>query len=156
MANNSASDIYTVTFRLIFENRVNADGPDAFADSNLFLTDSLNVDDIFFSDIKSDTLFGDEVGGALTGTFGNELVQGNSADLFTYTLNPTDVVNLNMSWTLEGGDFDTMGLATASMSARLLVDSVTVKTPLPGTVVMVALGIVLLPLQRRLRGKQLS
>ena len=153
LTNSSASDIYLVTFKLSYSNLVNADGGDAFADSELTLDSEMNLDgnitEEFFTDLKSDTFFGDEIGGGLTGGFGDILSE--SGDMFlSFTLNPSDFLDLNMIWTLEGGDFDG-ALAEAELSAFISIDSVVVKTPLPGTLFLVGIGLILLPLQRRMR-----
>lgn len=150
LINTSSSNIYKVFFRLSYSNSVNADGDDAFADSELILGSNGGFDDVFFSDLKSDTFFGDEDAGLLTGGFGDPLLD-NGDFLFSFILNPSDILDLDMSWTLEGGDFAS-GLAESDFSVFLSIDSVDVKTPLPGTLFLVGIGIILLPLQRRLRG----
>ena len=151
ITNVSLIDTYEVTFKLNFSNMVNADGGDAYADSELTLFKD-GVDEIFFSDLVSDTSFGDTDGGVATGGFGDALSDGGDA-FFTYTLNPSELLELDMSWTLEGGDF-AGGLAEADLSAFLSVHSVerqAVPTPLPATFFLVGLGLALLPLQRRMR-----
>ena len=138
---NDTSSTQTVVFRLDFSNRVNADGGDAYADSALTLNDDNG--EIFFSDLKSDTLFGDEVSGSLTGQFG-DVLNDSGVLFFSFILNPSDVVNLAMSWTLEGGDFEG-GWAEADLSANLTV------VPLPGSLLFMLSGMLLLPLQRLMR-----
>ena len=134
-----------VKLRLDYSNMVNADGDDAFAHSNLFLFDNINPGDIFFSDLKSDTAFGDENGGVLTGGSGEMLSESGSM-VFSYMLAPLDTLELNMIWTLEGGDF-AGGLAEADLSANLTI------VPLPGALLFMVSGLLLLPLQRLLRRK---
>jgi hypothetical protein len=149
LTNTSASDIYAVTFRLSWSNYVNADGADAFADSELTLGSNGGFDDVFFNDLASDIPFGDEIAGIPTGNAGDPL--SDSGDfLFSFLLNPTDVLDLELSWTLEGADF-AGGLAEADLSAFLSIESVDVRAPLPGTLFLVGIGMILLPLQRRLR-----
>lgn len=153
LTNNSATDAYEVVFKLNFSNTVNADGADGVSDSELTL--DADGSEIFFSDLISDTLNGDEDGGNLTGGFGDPLSDSGDA-FFTFLLNPTDMLDLDMAWTLTGGDF-AQGLAEADLSAFLSVYSVTlqggppVPTPLPATFFLVGLGLILLPLQRRMR-----
>lgn len=141
---NDTSTTQTVVFKLDYSNMVNADGGDAFADSELTLNDDNG--EIFFSDLKSDTLFGDEVSGVLTGQFGAMLMDSDIL-FFSYMLNPSEAVNLTMSWTLEGGDFDggAGGLAEANLSANLTI------VPLPGAWLFMLSGMLLLPLQRLMR-----
>jgi hypothetical protein len=118
--NNHVSQVYEVVFRLDWSILVNATGGDAYADSEIILFD--DFDEIFFSDFKSDTFFGNEVGGILTGGFGG-LISDGGIENFTYFLNPGEQVNLSLSWVLEGGDFAS-GLAVADASAFLSVSSV--------------------------------
>jgi len=145
---NDEAVVKEVKFRLDYSNMVNADGPDAYADSSLELFDSLNVNPIFFSDLKSDTLFGDQNGVNLTGGFGDVLME-SGAVIFTYLLNPSETVDLTMSWTLEGEDVSGLAgdLAEASLSANLTV------VPLPGALLFMVSGMLLFPLQRLLRKK---
>ena len=157
--NNSSID-QTVTFRLNFNNTVNADDPagydpnvpandvtDAYAHSNLFLFDDINIGDIFFSDLASDTLNGDENGGDLIDpdSFGATLTESGDL-LFSYIMSPSDEVNLFMSWTLEGGDY-AGGLAEGDLTAFLSVDRV---VPIPGSLWLMLSGMLLL-LQRVVR-----
>lgn len=144
---NDTGSAQNVEFRLDFSNMVNADGGDAFADSELTLQNRLPGDagfsEIFFSDLVSDTSFGDAIGGIATGLFGESLME-NGTQVFGYTLLPGEQVDLWMSWTLSGGDF-LDGLAEASLSADLKL------VPLPGSLLFMASGVLLLPLQRLLR-----
>lgn len=117
---NNSTDIFWVTINLAYDKLVNADGADAYADSELVLQE--NGTEIFFSDLKSDTSFGDEIGAALTGGFGDELTDSGTF-VKVFELNPADVLTLDLIWTLEGGDYDA-GLAEGDLSAFLSVASV--------------------------------
>lgn len=144
---NNSSGKQTVTFRLNFNNTVNADGLDAYAQSNLFLNDG-GFDDIFFSHLMSDTVNPDENGGVpiVPESFGAELTESGDL-LFSFMLNPTESLDLLLRWELDGGDFSG-GLATADLDAFLSVDRV---VPLPGSFFLMASGMLLLPLQRLMR-----
>ncbi len=153
---NNTSVMQTVVFRLSFSNMVNADDTadfdntgitDAYAHSNFFLFDDISIGDIFFSDLSSDTLNGDENGGNLIdpATYGATLTESGDV-LFSYMINPSDEVNLFMSWTLEGGDY-VGGLAEADLNAFLSVDRV---VPLPGSLWLMLSGMLVL-LQRAVR-----
>ncbi|MCU7939377.1 MAG: PEP-CTERM sorting domain-containing protein [gamma proteobacterium symbiont of Bathyaustriella thionipta] len=152
---NASSDIYEVVFKLVFSNMVNADGADAFSDSELSL--SQDGSEVAFSDLVSDTLFGDavfvdEANDGATGTFGESFTDSRTI-LISLDLNPGDIIELDMFWTLAGGDFAS-GLAEADLSAFLSVDSVTNKSqpepvPAPGTLLLLGLGLFFLSLKRR-------
>lgn len=149
LTNSSASDIYEVAFRLSYSNFVEASGGDAYADSELTLGSNGGFDDVFFSDLFTDTVNGNEVGGNPVAGFGGPLSESGDFT-FDFLLNPSDILDLELSWTLEGGDFAS-GYAGADLSAFLSIDSVVVRTPLPGTLFLVGIGMILLPLQRRMR-----
>jgi len=127
---------------------VNADGGDAYSDSELTLHHKLPGDidfsEIFFSQLISDTSFGDVVGG-VPGLFGESLTESGS-QLFNYMLAPGEQVDLIMSWTLFGGVYHPDGgLAEANLTADLTL------VPLPGSLLFMVSGMLLLPLQRLLR-----
>ena len=66
------------------------------------------------------------------------------------TLAPTDLIMMDMRWTLEGGDFAS-GSADANLSATLNVTSVTNVTPAvpePGTLLLLGGGLLGLVLAR--------
>ena len=138
---NNSSFMQQVVFRLTFSNMVNADGDDAYAFSNLFMFDDISADDIFFSDLTSDTLNGDLNGGdpTVAGGFGDVLME-NGDLLFTYIMNPSDEVNLFLSWTLDGEDF-AGGLAEGNLNAFLSVDRV---VPVPGALWLMLSGMLVL------------
>lgn len=149
---NLSLNVYDVTFKLDYRNSVNADGDDAYADSELTLFDGTG--EIFFSDLISDTVNEDQVGGDYTGGFGDALSDIGS-EFFTFTLNSGGMIDLDMSWTMVGGDWES-GLAEGSLSAYLSVYAVErlgepTPVPAPSVFSLLALGLILLPLQRRLR-----
>ncbi|NQZ24318.1 MAG: PEP-CTERM sorting domain-containing protein [Colwellia sp.] len=142
--NSSLVDIYQVFFKLTFSNLVNATGDDAYADSEFVLM--ANGSEIFFSDLLSDSLYGNEIGGVLNGDFGGEMTESDTL-LFDFILNPLDILDLELIWTLEGGEYDN-GSSIASFSQFLSVDSVTLQqtappqsVPEPTTLLLFAIGI---------------
>lgn len=147
LTNNSSSEAYEVVFKLDYKNMVNADGADAWSRSTLTVEkDTFTL--VFFSDLLSDSLFSDFDGVANTGTFGDVLSQSGE-EFFNVFINPLDTLQLEMNWTLEGEDLTLNGLAEADLSAFLSVHAVNV--PLPGTFILVGIGMLMLPLQRRMR-----
>jgi len=129
VSNTSGTDSYEVVFGLNFDNRVNADGTDAYADSELTL--GIAGTEEFFSDLVSDILNGDEANGVPLVSFGAILPESGAGLLFTLALNPGETIDMLLSWTLEGGNYAASGLAEADLSAFLYVDSVTNTTQLP-------------------------
>ena len=146
---NDTPSTETVVFRLNYSNMVNADGGDAFAASELTLSQKL-VGDIDFTEIHashlvSDSSIGDFVGGTGTGTFGQSLTDSGDM-LFSFMIGSAEQIELKMSWTLVGGEFfgGPADLAEADLNADLTI------VPLPGSLVLMISGMLLLPLQRRL------
>jgi len=129
LQNTSASMTYDIIFKLVFSNTVNSFGLDAYADSEFVVFEGDPQE--FFSDIKSDTVNGNEVAGVLVdpAASGGTLSE-SSTELFNYVLNPLDTFDLSLFWTLEGGDFDT-GSSEASFSQFLSIDSVIARSVPP-------------------------
>ncbi len=91
LVNSSATDSFLVTITLAINNHVDSSGGDAFAESEIeFFTGSNQS--LFFSDLLSDTLFGNKSNGTNLSDFGGPL---NDSGLFSYnvTLNPGDSLN---------------------------------------------------------------
>ena len=156
LANNSATDTFQIFFGLDFMNSVDANGADAFADSELTLDqDAL---EIFFSDIVSEILFaGDQNGGVPLGTFG-DMVSDSGAFAFDLTLAPGDIANLLMDYTLIGGNFVSGGDAFAALNASLdITDVINLTSPIPvpepGTLSLLGIGLIGLFGLRRKRVK---
>ena len=147
--NTHVTESYDIVFKLVFSNSVNADGDDAYALSVLTL--DADLAEIFYSDLLSDTLFGDEDGGIATGGYG-DLLTGGGSPTYAYTLNPGEALTLDLFWTMVGGNFVDIGLAEASLSAFLSIDSVVTRggppptVPVPGTLLLMGLGMILLRL----------
>lgn len=143
---NNSLNVIGVIFNLVYSNSVNAQGSDAVSDSELLLFDDSG--EIFFSDLVSDTFNGNENNGVSTGVFGGALAHSGDL-LFTYTLNPSEQVNLDLIWTLEefSGDY-AGGIAEADLTAFLSIDTV---VPLPGALLLMISGMLLFPLQHLIR-----
>ena len=132
----------TATFEFLFTNTVDADGDNAYVDSEFTLfedPDGVGIGDtgpeIFFTDLISDTLYGDELNGGSTGTSG-DLLTDSGLFSHTVTLLPGETKWLVGSLTMEGGDFVTggesyMGAFTGEL--RLV--------PVPGAALLGALGL---------------
>lgn len=149
LSNTSASDSYEVVFKLSYSNTVNADGVDAWSTSEFSVNE--NVAEIFNSYLISDSLYGDADNSGDLGTFGDVLVESGD-EFFAFVLNPLDILSLDMDWTAEGEDLTDNGLSEISFFASLSVYSVEQFTvPLPGTFILVGMGLILIPLQRRMR-----
>ncbi|SEN16473.1 hypothetical protein [Nitrosomonas marina] len=133
LENLSATDIMQVTISLDFDNRVNTSGADAFAASEIILYDgpSIATNELFFSDIESDTVFGNRFNsGNRTGDFGGLL---NDADIFqhTVTLNPGDIFDFHLFHLIEGSASAAGSSYSASMDATVSFSSANNTSPPP-------------------------
>ena len=140
ITNNSLIDTFIVNLKLAFDNRVDASGDDAFAQSEISLDNVTSAAEIFFSDLSSDTVNGNEKyvfpsftnvasgsGGALTDI---------GSLILSFTLAPGAVVNLgdgSFELNVDGGVF-TPGSFSAAVSTLLTVDSVVKQQTPPPTV----------------------
>ncbi|MDQ2696674.1 MAG: PEP-CTERM sorting domain-containing protein [Pseudomonadota bacterium] len=144
VANTSATDTYKVTFKIDFSNLVDADGADAFAESE-FIVDSPPGTEVFFSDLLSDTVNGDEAGGMSTGTAG-EVQSESGMVFFDVIVAPLTTAQITADWTLDGGVFADPGAAIADFFGFISVDNVMNQTappgvPAPATLVLLGLGL---------------
>ena len=120
LLNTSLTDTYLVTLEIIYDNFVNADGDDAYADSEYWI-ETLSDGEIFFTDLISDTVNGDEVAGDLTGGFGDPLADVLSTT-FDILLDPNGgYEEVFAILTLEGGAFPDVSTAEAIFSASIRI-----------------------------------
>ena len=145
MANTSVSDSYEVVLGVDFFHSVDAGGADAYIESVFDLFDRGSPGSEMFTDIVSDTFFGDERNLVPLGTFGAEVTDSDTLGL-TYQLDPGDVLELAGFYTLEGlfpesgtiaGSYD-FGFEILDVS-RLSAPPPDV--PLPGTVFLLGAGL---------------
>lgn len=154
LENNSATDTIEIVLELVFSNDVTADGADAFADSESRLLEDGN--EIYFSDLISDTLNGNFHNGIATGASGGSISDAGT-HLFSFTLNPMATISLELDWTAWGGDFGSDGSAL-QLDKSLKIKSTNVasnpSTPIPEPDALVLLVIGLLIFQLRLKQKR--
>ena len=134
LTNSSAIHTYDVTIGITFDNRVDASGPDAYADS-AFTIDQDTVE-VFFTDITSDTVNGDELNGVDQGTSG-AVMSDIGTDSLTVALGPGASVVIDGAWTLEGGVFASGSSCSGDFTGAVTIDGV---VPEPGTAALLAIG----------------
>ena len=139
---------------LLFDNLTSASGGDAFADSKILLFDADNSE-LFFSDLITDTWFGDQNNGALTNTFG--VTQTDSGSFaFDILLSAGAVDNFKGEVHLVGGEFSGQGAFGINSSASLSLvaarpqDTPPPQIPLPASGWLFGLGLFFV-VQRQLR-----
>ncbi|MCG7499823.1 hypothetical protein MHO82_23425 [Vibrio sp. Of7-15] len=128
LENTSGSSFFDVFFEIEVSNSVDAD-IDAFADSLIALFDASAIE-IFFSDLLSDTLFGDEKNGAVLGTSG-DLVTDISTFGFGFTLAPGEILTFGSHVAGKGEGFAGGAFSLLSDSSITLVDAHAVIVPEP-------------------------
>lgn len=127
LINNSLTDTFLATFMIDFSNMVDASGTDAYVDSEIALYDEIGTE-FFFSDLTSDTLFGDENNGSSTGTFGSMI---NDSGMFSFDISLAAGESTSFGGVLkiDGADFDGNGGFTARSEAFVSVARVTNTSP---------------------------
>lgn len=161
ITNNSLIDTFIVNLKLAFDNRVDASGADAFAQSEISLDNVTSPAEIFFSDLSSDTLNGNEKYVFPSSTNVASGSGGALSDIgsliLSFTLAPGAVVNLgdgSFELNVDGGVF-APGSFSAAVSTLLTVDSVVKQqappptVPEPETLLMLGLGLTLFRLTNR-------
>lgn len=133
LSNSSATDSYQVFFELAFSSFVDAEGLDAFIDAEINLFDSALVES-FFSDLTSDSAFGDKKNGTSLATSGATLSDSGTF-LFDITLSAGASDSFTALLKMDGGAYENSSLFNASTFAFISVigaDNLTaVQPPLP-------------------------
>jgi len=156
ISNNSLTDQYLVSLNINFTNSVNADGFDAYADSQLSLLNATTLAELFFTDLTSDTLFGDKENGTNLASYGASLSDSGDV-LLDILLNPLASMDLSGLNSLEGGVFDSASGFNGTLSTFISVSNVENLTntgpptgvPAPPTLYLMAIGMLGLLLARR-------
>lgn len=157
LQNTSLTTAYLLSFVLQFDNLTSASGDDAFADSKILLFDA-DLNEFFFSDLTTDTLFGDQKNGDDPATFG---VTQTDSGLFNFNiiLNAGALSSFTGQLRLEGGEFSQAGdfaissFASITLAGVRSLDTPPPQIPLPATGWLFVLGLFFVG-QRQLR-KQL-
>lgn len=152
LANNSADD-YRITLKIDYSNTMDAGGPDAYVDSEFTVNDAGG--EVFFSDLISDTYYGDTFNGIDNNTFGAHLSDIGVATFDIY-LNAYSTTNITSAWTMEGGVYGDPGYATLDFSAFISVDEVKnlSAVPVPAALYLFGTGLSGLAAIRMRRRKQ--
>lgn len=144
VTNNSVTDVFEVVFGVTFSQSIDATGTDAYVTSEFVVGDVTNNVEIFFSDITSDTVNGNEVDGNPVAGFGGPLSDSDSTT-FSITLNPGESLDMDGFWTGEGGAYadatsfaDLVGF-TGSLTVVDVVNQTAV--PVPGALYLFVSGL---------------
>ena len=145
ISNNSA-DTFELTFAIDFANTVDSNGADAFSDSEFVIQDE-SLNELFFTDLISDTAFGDSIDGNETGSFGN-LQSASGTDYFTLTLAGNSALSFSGMLSASGAVFDSGDYALSMDSFVYLSDVKNTTSPVPvsepGSFVLMLVGLGLL------------
>lgn len=118
LSNSLLDHTIEVFFEFDFSNSINA-GVEAFSDALLALYDESNTE-FFFSDLTSDTLFGNEKNGAATPNFGG--VESDSGVFgFSIFLNAGQSTSFTGEALVEGESFISQGMFSAVTSGVLSI-----------------------------------
>lgn len=154
LQNLSATDSILVTLTLNFENQVFSVGPDAFSASEIQLFDGAGIE-LFFSDLMSDTVNGNQSNGIITGTSGGQLIDSGSYQL-DLTLNPNDLLDFHIFHLIEGSAFESGSNYSAfsnlavSFDARIFTDPPN-PVPEPGALALFGIGLLGFLIGRRIK-----
>lgn len=146
LVNTSSAATYTVHLEMVFDHRVDSDGSDAFANSE-FTIDEGGAE-VAFTDLTSDTVFGDELGGADLGTAGEEVIDDGTRVL-TAILTPGASIAYDGAWTGEAESFEPDSSSLLDFSGSFRITSVEsdqpqAVIPLPASLPLALGGLALL------------
>lgn len=160
LINSSSSSLFEVSLRLDYSHTVNADS-DTIASAlsghgNAYLYSIMELEKnstsgLFYSEIWSDTLDEDydSHSGGLTGTYGDE-ISASGSEIINVLLNPLDMFELDLYWSMEGWDDLNTGLVESNITTFLSIESVTERAvPAPATFWLIGLGLGLIGLAKR-------
>lgn len=141
LANASGIDDYMISFGFDFSNTVDADGADAYVDSEIVLEDTAG--ELFFSDVTSDAFFGDEKNGTALATSGAAISDSGVFD-FDVTLLAGDMYSFDGFLKMDGKEFDG-GSFSADSTAFIYIKEITklgapVSVPTPATMLLFLTG----------------
>jgi len=155
LSNSSATEDYTISFAIDYNSSVNS-AVNAFIDNRLILEDPA---EFFFSDLTTDTFFGNEKNGVDTGNFGG--VESDSG-LFTFDIVVLagQMATFTGEVKIDGEVFDGQGLMSALNDSFIYVSAVVGSTapppppptnvPAPSTPLLLLAGLMCL-IARRIR-----
>ena len=143
IANNSATDIFQVTVLTTFTNSVDSAGDDAYADSEFTLDSRLSTvpppgTEEFFTQLVTDTVNGNEVGGNPVSGFGGPLSDTGTHTL-VLTLNPGDTYIVAGDWTMAGGAYFNPGDSEALLDDFSVTMTIQEVIPEPSSIAMIGL-----------------
>lgn len=110
-----------ITLMVSVTNQVDAGGSNAWVHSEFTLDDEQA--EIAFTDIESDTLYGDSFNGTATGSFGAELVDNLSTSI-TVTVPPFGTRTLTAEWTLKIETLTASATASNAFGGSILIQSI--------------------------------
>ena len=131
--NNSLTDTFEVVFRSAIRQAVAASGADSFAEAEFNLGKAADQNDLFFSEIISDTFFGDEVDGVDQGTAGAPQSADKQQSL-TFNVSPGQSLSLRVAFDVTGGALVDPGSTSVDATTLLSLERVTnltQPTPVP-------------------------
>lgn len=160
ITNHSASDIYKVSFNVLFQNQVNSSGPNGYADSTFEAQNPVDVGNLFASRVVSDTLFGNTKGGVDLGTFGGVVSDSGPTSFFltlapgqTVTFAPgaihATVLGLTLLDPTDPAASSSSSTTFGGFIAVAAVENLTSPVPEPSTLAMFGIGLLGLACRRR-------